>query len=170
MEVIDVKEITIQEARQKAELWSAQRISWHFHMMPPDCVLNKERNEHALVLENETDNKIYVVYSDKALVDLDREFVQIRFGEQILSGGEEHGISHNKTMQKILQKSASLNNRKVLWHHHILFPDCLYNEHKGKWVILFENVAENEIMEAVYDTKPEDDLRRIEVLFFEQEQ
>jgi hypothetical protein len=44
----------------------------------------------------------------------------------------------------------------------------VFNEHEGKWTIVFEDGTAEHIPELVYDDEPVDDLRRIEILFFEQ--
>ena len=48
------------------------------------------------------------------------------------------------------------------------FPDCIFNGHGGKWNITFEDKENDTIIEALYDEEPVDDLRLIEVLFFQQ--
>ena len=44
----------------------------------------------------------------------------------------------------------------------------MFNEHKGKWNIVFEDKENSDVIEVLYDEEPVDDLRSIEVLYSEQ--
>jgi len=163
-----MKKITIEEVQEKVRLWQAQGKKWHFHMLTPDCIFNERDDKHAFVLENSTDNRTYVVYSDKPYVEADQELVKMLHGDRILDRGEETTSSSNERMQVILQKAQELDERDIPWHHHLLFPDCIFNEHRGKWNIVFEDKENGEVIEVLYDEEPVDDLRSIEVLYSEQ--
>lgn len=69
---------------------------------------------------------------------------------------------------KNLKKAGKLNWKGVLWYHHMLFPDCIFNKDAGKWTIIFEDAETGEIITALYDKELVEDLRAIEVLYYEQ--
>ena len=166
--VASMIEVTIEEVQEKARLWQAQGKKWHFHMLTPDCIFNERNDKQAFVLENSTDSQTYVVYSDRPYVKADQELVKMLHGDKILDRDKGTTNSSNERMQVVLQRAQELNERNIPWHHHMLFPDCIFNEHKGKWNIVFEDKENSEVIEALYDEEPVDDLRSIEVLYFEQ--
>ena len=166
--VASMIEVTIEEVQEKARLWQAQGKRWHFHMLTPDCIFSERDDKHAFVLENSTDSQTYVVYSDKPYIKVDQELVKMLHGDKILDRDKGTTDSSNERMQVILQRAQELNERSIPWHHHMLFPDCMFNEHKGKWNIVFEDKENSDVIEVLYDEEPVDDLRSIEVLYFEQ--
>jgi len=161
-----MKEITIEQVQEQARLWQAQGKRWHFHMFTPNCVFNERRDKYAFVLENRTDDQTYVVYSDEPHVEADRELVKMLHGDAILDRDRGTTSSGNEKMQIILQRASDLNERNIPWHHHMLFPDCLFNQHQGQWNIVFE--GQDTVVEVLYDKEPVDDLTSIEVLYAEQ--
>jgi len=163
------KECTIETVRKKAALWHAEGKEWHIHMLSPNCVFNEHSDQHAFVLENRTDQQTYIVYSDEPQIEADHALVILLHGDQILDKEKITMDPTNAQMQVILQRCREFNQRKILWHHHILFPDCIFNQQKGKWTIFFENNENNEVVEVLYNEQPVDDLRQIEILFFERE-
>lgn len=50
----------------------------------------------------------------------------------------------------------------------MLFPDCTFNKHKGKWAIIFEDAERGEILYSISTTEPKDDLKHIETAFYAQ--
>lgn len=66
------------------------------------------------------------------------------------------------------QKAKQLNKSGKAWHHHMLFPGCMFNKHVGKYVIVFENKKAGEIIESISDDEPKGDLQHIETLFYKQ--
>ena len=72
-------------------------------------------------------------------------------------------------IRPILRRAIELNQRRVPWHHHILFPGCMYSQDKAKWAIAFEDPETGEATEIVYEEEPVGDFRQIELLFFGQD-
>ena len=161
-------EITIEECRKKAKLWHAQKDSWHFHVLAPHCAFNTRRDTHALVLENRTVNRTYVVFSDDKFVKVSQELVKLLHGDRILDKDKATTSRGSEKIQVVLQKASESNQGNLAWHHHMLFPDCIFNEHRGKWNIVFEDKQDDSVVEILYDVEPVDDLRLIEVLYFHQ--
>ena len=136
-------------------------------MLTPDCVFNERGDKYAFVLENSTDDQTYVVYSDEPPIETDHELLILLYGDEILDEDKGTTASSNAKMQVVLQKAKELNEKNSPWHHHLLSPDCIFNKHEGKWNIFFENAEDAEVIEVLYEEDPVDDLRRIEILFFE---
>ena len=163
-----MEEMTLAEVLEKAKLWQAQEKSWHFHVLAPDCVFNERRDQYALVLENRTDNQTYVLYGADNYAQVSQVLVKMLHGESILDKNKGTTSSGHEKMRTILQKAQEFNREHVPWHHHMLFPDCIFNKHQGWWNIVFEDKDKGEVSEVLYDQEPVDDLRSIELLYFEQ--
>jgi len=63
------------------------------------------------------------------------------YGEEIVSESQEPENPSNSTAERILAKTKELTEKDIHWHYRILFPDCIFNKHKGKWNIVFEDVT-----------------------------
>ncbi len=162
-----MKETTIEQLLKAAKDWHAEGMKWHIHMLTPDCVFNQRAGKHAFVLENDTTGEAYVVYSDEPNTEADHELLLLLHGDDILDEEKGSTDSSNEHMQIILEKAKRLNEQGLPWHHHILSPDCVFNKHREKWNMVFESEADGQRLEVLYDEEPVDDLRRIEILFFE---
>ncbi len=168
LEHAPMREATLREARGQARRWHSEGKSWHIHMLTPDCAFNQRPDQHAFVLENSTDGETLVIYSDEPQVDLDHELLLLLHGDDILDRRQATAGSGSEALEAILHRAEELNAHDLPWHHHIFFPDCVLNEHGGRWAIVFEDSASDHMQQLVYDDEPVDDLRRIEILFFEQ--
>jgi hypothetical protein len=158
-----VDEVTIEKIVELAKGFTKDGKKWHFHMLSPGCVFNTTDKE-GFVLENCTDKQIWVCYSDKRYMKEGKELVQLVHGKGIVS---DKKTESNTVMDKIIERCKELNGNGIHWHHHMLFPDCIFNEH-GKWCIVFEDPETGERLEFLSDTEPKDQLARIEVLFYAQ--
>ncbi len=158
-------ETTIEDIMAKARELQAQGKDWHFHMLIPGCGFNKKRDRHAFVLEDETDGVAYVNYSGHWQKEQGKELVSMLHGKKIVAESTEQIA--DETINKILARAKELNEQGVHWHHHMLFPNCLYSKHPGKWVIIFED-PDGGTLESVSDDEPKESLRQIEVLYYAQ--
>ncbi|MFH1506193.1 MAG: hypothetical protein ABIE94_04380 [archaeon] len=165
-----MKEITIEQAEEKAKSWQEQGKKWHFHMLTPDCVVNKNKEHHAFVLENRTDDETFVVYSDKRYMEEGQRLVQLIHGNKLFDKEEQKKKGSSEKVRFIVEKAKELNKKGIHWHHHILFPDCIFNKHPGKWVIVFEDKETGETKEVLYDEEPIDDMRETEMLYYAQKE
>jgi hypothetical protein len=59
---------------------------------------------------------------------------------------------------ELLARVVELNDRGVPWHHHMNFPDCVFNRRKGKWAITVES-GTGDIAYETYDHEPKEILR-----------
>jgi hypothetical protein len=104
----------------------------------------------------------------QSIMDLGQRLVTMMYGDEILDQGTGSTESSSEHMRSVLRKAKEFNERGVYWHSHLLFPDCAFNKHKGKWNIVFECKATGDFEEVLFDDNPVDDLNRIEILYYEQ--
>jgi hypothetical protein len=164
-----MEETTIEQIMEKAMKLQKQRKRWHFHMLTPDCIFNKHKDKHAFVLENETDSQSFVNYSDKRYMKQGKILVKMLHGNEIISDKtlKQKGDGNIDT---IIERAKELNKRGIHWHHHMFFPDCVFNKNKGKWCIIFEDKETGEVIESVSEGEPRENLGRIEALFYAQKE
>lgn len=163
-----MKEVMIDEIQRLAESWQAQEKQWHFHMLTPKCDFNNRSDQHAFVLENRSDKETFVTYSSVRYMDVGKRLVQLLHGEKVLSDAEPSSSLSNETIREIVARAEGLNSHGILWHHHMLFPDCVFNKHLGMWNIVFEDNQSGGILEALYEEEPTGDLRSVELLYYAQ--
>lgn len=164
-----MNEATIEEIMEKARKLQKQGKRWHFHMLTPDCVFNKRKDKHAFVLECGSDSQSLINYSDKRHMEKGKILVRMLHGSEIVSEkAPERALSRN--VHIMIEKATELNKRGIRWHHHMLFPDCIFNKNKGEWCIIFEDKETGRVIESVSDCEPTGDLRRIESLFYAQKE
>jgi hypothetical protein len=164
-----MQKMSIEEIMQKAKEFQEEGKKWHFHMLTPDCMFNERKDKQAFILENETDSQNFVTYSDKRYMEQGQTLVKMLHGNQILKDKmlEE---KEDKNIKLMVQKAKNLNKRGINWHHHMLFPDCIFNKHKGKWCIVFEDKSTGKLIESVSDNEPKENLRKIEILYYAQKE
>lgn len=162
-------ETTIEDIVQKAKQFQSEGKKWHFHMLTPGCTFN-ESNRQALVLENTTDSETYVVYSESRHMAEGKELVQLLHGASVVSGEGTGSPENNEAVNEMARRAEELNEKGIHWHHHMLFPDCIYNKHKGSWCLMMEDPETGKTLEHVSKAEPKDALRRIEVLFYAQKE
>lgn len=160
--------MTVDEIRTLAEECSHNGKAWHFHILTPECQLNSS-GKHTLVLENATDRKEYVVYSDTPFMDIGKILVTLLHGNDVVKGETEINPSPPSEMvEKMIIKAKELMAKGFFWHHHMLFPGCKFNTHGDKWVIVFEDKEKEKIIKSISDDEPKNDLQYIEGLFYSQ--
>ena len=80
----------------------------------------------------------------------------------------ESKVSENgSAIDRIVSRAEELNKKGIEWHHHMFFPNCIFNKHKGKFCIVFED-SKLGVIESISDKEPKEDLKRIEPLFYSQ--
>lgn len=163
-----MKEISIQELVNLAKQFHLGKEKWHFHMLAPNCLYNNRKGKHTFILENETKNEFFIVYSDQKYVEEGKELVKLLHGDKIVENKDLNLETIDEKIKLILKKAKKLSERGIHWHHHMLFPNCVFNKHKGQWVIVFEDDEENEIIESISKNEPIENLRAIESAFYQQ--
>ncbi len=158
-----LQEISIQELLKKAQEF--QRLKkWHFHILLPGCKFNEKCDLHAFILENEVDMQYFVNYSKKRHLKYGEMLVKLLYGDTILEDGCEQQAS--REIEYILERARTLNKISEEWEHHLLFPNCIFNRSKGKWVTVFED--KEEVVESITSYEPISDLKKIERLYYAQ--
>lgn len=164
-----LQEVTTPEAIEtQARRWHSQQKDWHFHALSPDCLFNKQPGRHALVLENSSDHQIYILYSEAEEIALAQTLVKLLHGDAILEQQPDNPPPKPPQMERILERAATLNRANLAWHHHLFFPHCVYNQDRDRWKIVFEDRANDQLLEVLYDEEPVEDLNKIELLYFAQ--
>jgi len=144
---------------------------WHNHVLSPDCKLN-ERQQSALIVEASDRAEVYVAYSDESMMDVGRAIATMVHGEDPLAAAGDDSAheleADSAAVADMMRRAGDLVARGIHWHHHILFPECVFNPHPGDWTLVFEDPETGETLESVTADKPEKDIRVTETLFFSQ--
>lgn len=159
-----VSHISKLSAIRKAGRWQRTGAKWHFHLLSPGCLFNPTK-WHELYLESSHGN--FLARSHRPLTDIARHLVQVLHGEKIAR------VTTSPASGKIsplLKRAGHLSHKKVKWHHHLLFPHCMFNKQWGKWVLALEDPLNNKLIELVYPHFPQSDLIKVEKLFYSQKQ
>ncbi len=65
-----MKEIKFDELLKIAEEFYKNKTPWHFHILTPKCIFNKNRSKFCIILENENTGEVFVTfYGEKPLKD-----------------------------------------------------------------------------------------------------
>lgn len=151
----------------KAKTFVEKGITWHFHILTPECHLNKKK-KFSLVLEGDSGKEIYIEYSEEMPRKMGEQLLQLLHGKDMATVTPANAKSLSEASQEIIKQARKLTKVKKFWHHHVLFPDCVFNKHPGKWLLMFEINGEKQILESVCDGKPVAELKEIEPLFYTQ--
>ena len=164
-----MRETTIADLMEEVRHYHKHAVKWHFHMLTPQCIFNKKSGKHALILENDTEHYQLAVYSEKRLFEQGKTLLGLLHGEEVFEESEaDEGESPN--FEIILEKAERLNERGTPWHHHLLFPSCVFNEEKGKWCLLFEDQETGKTIKCFSLSEPKEKLKKIEALFYQQKE
>ena len=68
----------------------------------------------------------------------------------------------------MVRKAKDLTKKKIPWHHNALFPGCVFNKTKDKWIVMLEDPTTGKVLENITNYKPNSDLKLIEPLFYAQ--
>jgi hypothetical protein len=162
-------EVSVAEILRKAATWQEAGTRWHFHLLTPGCMFNERNDLYALVLETPSLQEVYVSYSDELHMEADRILLPLLHGDEIVDEQEAVLDPGTPAIQPILQRARELNARGVAWHHHMLFPGCIFSGRPDRWVIAFEDPETAQVLETFYEREPKGDLRQIELLFAAQQ-
>lgn len=138
---------------------------WHLHVLSPDCIHNPAPGRYGLVIEDDTDGIAYLAFSD-TFPEADKDLVKLLHGDDILdasmvSAAGREAMPASPLLARIIELDAS----GAEWHHHMHFPDCVFNPHRGHWSISVED-GKGGVFSEAYDGEPADILREIEVIYF----
>jgi hypothetical protein len=159
-------EVSGEELEKVANRCHVQEVSWHFHLLTPLCCLNR-RPMHAFIVENSTDNQVYVSYSEKPNMILGKKLLALLHGITVGTKEQKSETTVSTDVQTIVDRAITLTEKGKFWHHHMLLPSCIFNE-SGKFVIMFEDQEKEIILKALSDSEPKDSLSMIESLYYKQ--
>jgi len=159
--------LSIGEIKRKAINFAKSGSNWHFHILTPECKLNS-KDQFAFVLEDSNSDTSYVFYSNKPPMDLGAELVKLLVNKDILVEKSKVESKISAKVQKIKKRAEKLTKQDKFWHHHMLFPKCVFNKHKGKWTIMFEDQKLKQVIESVTENEPKFDLKQLEILYYKQ--
>ncbi len=166
--VLKQTETTLEAIEAIAEKLCREERSWHFHILTKDCIFN-DGADFALILESSDSQECFVNYCLEKPTELGKRLVKLLHGEDVLqevASGNAGEIQADG--RRIITRAQELGHRGTLWHHHMLFPDCIFNEDKGKWTITLEDLERQEILKSVSNDEPKKVLREMERIFYQQ--
>lgn len=160
--------LTLNQIREKAGDLQRDGQKWHVHVLFPGCIFNNQSNQFAFVLEDRSSDRTYVTYSDKGFAQISHELLKLRYGENILEKPAAES-SQADPASPLLNQCRELQQNHLPWHHHMLFPDCIFNEHPGKWNIVLEGGEAGLCINELYEEEPLAVLRELEIGYFERD-
>lgn len=165
-----MKTTTILEIINEAKRCVKDGKHWHFHILTQGCQLN-EHPGFSLIIEIPSENRQRVFYSDNRPMAAGKELIQLLHGNDVVQGNGEpaHDGSLSPNAEIIIARARQLSENGKFWHHHVLFPDCVFNKDKGRWTILFEDQEKGGTLKSVSDDEPKAELKQIETLFYQQD-
>jgi hypothetical protein len=150
------------DALQLAENLKQGGRTWHFHFLDKDCKFNPQRGMFALIIEDETGNKKTEFFFAASPLETSQKLAQLLYGTGFL--GAKPQRTGNNDFENLLALASKCKKEGKHWCYHHLVPSCVFNSHKGKYVIILE--ADGRILEAIYDSNSMGDLMELEKLFY----
>jgi hypothetical protein len=158
---VSFRKILLSECGPLGDRLQAENIPWHFHVLTPDCEHNPFRGNFSIVIENQAEQLPYIADAGDTFPDVDRHLVALLHGDDILDANMSKGNANGSPLVVHLKE---LQSGGISWHHHMFFPDCVFNPMPGKWVISIESSAPT--FTESYLAEPVDVLREVELLCF----
>lgn len=165
-----MRKATTSKILKTAKKLKKENKKWHFHILVPGCKFNKFE-KYTLILED-TENKEQLIHiSYKKPLKTGQILVELLHGKGISKAKKEKtvGESVSRLSAKVNQmvgRATELNMKGFSWHHHLLFPECIFNKDSRYWTLVFEDPLNGEIIEDMSKSKPQKALEKIEPLFY----
>jgi hypothetical protein len=141
---------------------------WHFHILTPNCALN-DKPHFAFILEDVDNVQAWVHYSQWMEQELGSELLPLLHKVSATPADEpDNHYQPSAKVHQILTRAQELNAAGTRWHHHVLFPGCMFNMHSPRYVLMFEDPEQGNTIEQVSDSEPTPDLKLLEPLFYAQ--
>ena len=154
--------IPLDSCLELAQSLAVQHRRWHSHALTPGCTHNPYA-DYAIVIEDDTDHRAFIAPST-GYPEVDKELVRLLHGDDILDPESTAATTGEPINSTLLERVREINGRSEPWHHHMCFPDCAFNEQRGKWTIVLE--SEGGRLWESWEQEPANVLREIEVLYF----
>lgn len=161
---VDYRVIALDDCLPLVEGFIAAGKKWHSHVLSPGCAFNPYPALYAIVVEDDAGHVAYIAPSE-GFPEVDKTFVKMLHGDDILdeaaaAAGDPALVAGSALLAKVREIDAA----RIAWHHHMNFPDCALNPHRGRWAITVESDAGT--FSESYDDEPKAVLREVEVLYF----
>ncbi len=151
-------------ARQLADT----QKNWHFHILTKDCALNRS-NSYELIIENAGSEEVFLLRCNEKPMALGQKLAKLLHGEDIVGASEtDKKAECSPDALNIISTAKELTATGIFWHHHMLFPDCIFNMHRGHWTLVLEDPESKDLLEYVSTHEPTTELKIIETLFYSQ--
>lgn len=156
--------IALEDCLPMAQGFQKDGKKWHSHVLSPGCRFNPYPDQYAAVIEDDNAHIAYIAVSD-GFPAVDKQLVKMLHGDDILDGGHPSSAESELVAQSpLLRRLIEIDELGQPWHHHMNFPDCALNPHRGHWAITVETTDEQ--FAESYEDEPRDILRAIEVRYF----
>lgn len=159
---ISFQVIPMDECVGLAESLQAQSRRWHSHVIWPGC-LESPYPDYAVVIEDPESGRSFISPSE-TFPEVDKVLVRMLHGDDILDPRRKQGGSDAPVESKVLDAVRAAVADSAAWHHHMCFPDCVFNREPGKWTISVE--SGDEVCSESWDDEPTDVLWELEILCF----
>lgn len=140
---------------------------WHPHVLSLDCRFN-DRELCALILEASDQAEVFATYSEEPMMETARTLAALAHGERAVQADAASDSDASPKVAEMMRRAKTLSGRGRHWHHHVLFPECIFNTHPGEWTIVFEDPETGETLESVTSDRPAKDIQVTETMFFAQ--
>jgi hypothetical protein len=161
-----MQEATLAKIKEIAIRLHEEGSPWHFHILTPGCTLN-ETAQYVFVLEDLGARQTYAHYSKKPEKELGQTLAPLLHGKKVMGEAPAHSAPQSsKTVQEMVNRAQRLNVQGTPWHHHVLFPNCRFNERHGQWTLLFEDTQNHETLQDPSAEEPLEALKYLEPLFY----
>ena len=165
-----MQKVTVKEIIKTAERLKKQERKWHFHILTPGCTFNKDKR-FVLILENASDKEQFVHFSLKKPAKTGQKLVEMLHGVNTKTPSARStrsGLKLSPKVNQMVERAIELNNKGFAWHHHLLFPDCIFNKDSRYWTLVFEDPLNGKVIEEMSNEKPKEVLKKLEPLFYAQ--
>ncbi|MFC1600625.1 hypothetical protein ACFL25_00940 [Patescibacteria group bacterium] len=167
-----MKKISSAKLVKTAKKLNEECKRWHFHILAPGCKFNKDKR-YALILENTSDKEEFVHFCLKKPSRTGKKLVEMLHGKGISKKKKKEVHKKLKKLsakvEKMIKRATELNAKGFSWHHHVLFPDCMFNKDSRYWTLVFEDSLNHEVIEERFKDEPIEALLKIEPLFYAQD-
>lgn len=164
---MEIARLESNEVMATVSRWEEAGDQWHFHMLPPTCAFSPTPLlQHCILLENRTCEATFGVFSAERDMRLGQDLARIIHAE--VFSGPPSARTSPRWLKGWTIRMQDLNARRIAWHHHMFFPDCILNRHAGSWVLAFEDAERPVPKERTFKLQPKSVFEIIEHLYWAQ--
>ena len=162
-----MKELSLEDIRKQALDYQNSGLKWHFHILTPECSLN-DTDKFVFVLESPSKKETYAFYGTEMPSALGKELAPLIHSVEVEKVPSKADTKLSVEAQKIIDQATEMNKQKIAWHHHVLYPGCLFNVNSPKFTLMLEDKITQKTYESISNNEPKEVLRQLEPLFYSQ--